>query len=156
MNFFKILPIAVAAFALVACDSSSSSSDDGNSSASTAKSSSSVNAADCALSEDGVKVVLPAGGETFAIGDSMTIVFGAKYNNAGSFDVLFFADSSATGLSMFSTSVGPESPDGTECYTVKALLSDSTAAVSSKAFVRVKAYNKGTIRGDSKAFTVTK
>lgn len=155
MNLFKLFPVAVAAFALAACDSSSSSSDDGSSSASTAKSSSSVSAAECALSSDGVKVVLPAGGETFKLGDSVTVVYGAKYSNAGSFDILYYPNSSATGISVVSTSVGPDSPDGTECYTEKVLLSD-TLSVSNSAFFRVRAYSKGTVRGDSKTFTVTK
>lgn len=154
MNLFKLFPVAVAAFALAACDSSSSSSDDGSSSASTAKSSSSVSAAECALSSDGVKVVLPAGGETFKLGDSVTIVYGAKYSNAGSFDILYYSDS-ATGISVVPMSVGPQSPDGTECYTEKVFLSDALSA-SNAAFFRVKAYNKPTLRGDSKTFTVTK
>src|SRR5574344_225133 len=147
MNLFKLFPVAVAAFALAACDSSSSSSDDGSSSASTAKSSSSVSAAECALSSDGVKVVLPAGGETFKLGDSVTVVYGAQYSAAGSVDILDHPTSSATGVSVVSTSVGPDSPDGTECYTEK-VLRPETLSVCDSAFFGVKAYNKGVVRGE--------
>lgn len=140
-KFFAFSAAFVFSLFFAACDSSTSSS-------------SSISAEDCTLSEEGVKVLRPAGGEVFSIGDSIEITFVANYKNAAGFHVLFKADSSAEGVDLFPRSIGDDAPKGTSCTTVKALLSSDAATASENAFVRVYAYNAGRIRGDSKAFTV--
>ena len=70
MKLFSVLFLA-ASFALVACgdDSSSSAPADDNGSSSKTK-------YDCSVS-GGVKVVYPTGGETFHLGDTITVVYGS-------------------------------------------------------------------------------
>lgn len=135
-------------FFLAACSSSSSSS------AGEADSSSSSSASDeCTLKEEGVKILQPAGGESFKIGDSIVIKFVANYANAGSFEVLYRTNPDDEGTSLFENSIGDEAPDGTKCTTVKAYLSESLSA-SDEAFIRVRAYNKRNVRADSETFSV--
>jgi len=130
---------------LMGCGSSSSSSDD--------NSASSYDPKDCTLAEEGIKVLLPSGGEEFTLGDSVEIVFVANYANAGGFSVLYRANEEDKGKDLFPTSVGDDAPDGTSCTTVKALLSESLTA-STEAFIFVKAYNAPKIRASSNTFTV--
>lgn len=133
---------------MVGCSSSSSASEEDSSSSSAA-----YNAEDCTLSEDGVKILLPAGDEEYKIGDSITIVFVAKYANAGGFSVLYKANADDEGSELFAGSVGDESPDGTECTEAKALLTEELTP-STEAFIRVQAYNAPKIRANSNTFTV--
>ncbi len=137
---------------LAACSSSSSSADAEDSSSSGISSSSSE-AFDCTLEEEGVKILLPAGGEAFSIGDSIEIRFVANYKNAGGFRVLYKASAEDSGTDLFENSIGDDAPDGTECTAVKALLGEDLTA-SDEAFLRVQAYNAGKIRADSETFSV--
>ncbi len=140
MNIFKILLLSLLSIAFVACDSDSSSN---------------AKEYDCTMTEEGVKVFFPEGGETFNVGDSITVVFGAKYDNAGGFHVYYKADADSDNVELFGESVGPEAPDGSECYEVTAVLSADMGIIpSDNAFIRVAAYNLTKVRGDSKTFTV--
>lgn len=140
MNKISLFVSCLAAAFLMGCGSSSSSSDG--------------EGFGCNLSEDGVKVFTPAGGDVFKLGDSVEVTFVAKYKNAGGFKVYYKADENDKGVNLFETSVGDEAPDGTHCTTVSAYLDPERVLVSDKAFVRVEAYNSGRIRGDSETFTV--
>ena len=133
---------------MVGCSSSSSASDEDSSS-----SSASYNSEDCTLSEQGVKILLPAGDEEYKIGDSITIVFVAKYANANGFKVLYKANADDQGTQLFANSIGDEAPDGTECTEVKALLKEELTP-STEAFIHVEAYLAGKIRANSNTFTV--
>ena len=149
MNLVKLFLLSSLVLAFVACDSDSSSNSDNNSSSSSSKE------YDCTMTAEGVKVLAPEGGETFSIGDTITVVFGANYANAGGFHVYYKADVDSNRVDLFAGSVGPEGPDGSECYEVTAILSaDMGVIASDNAFIRVEAYNWGVIRGDSKTFTV--
>ena len=143
---FAISFALLASAFLMGCGSSSSSANDENSS-------SSYDSKDCTLSEDGIKILLPSGGEEYTIGDSVTIVFVAKYANAGGFSVLYKASEDDKGADLFKNSVGDDAPDGTACTEVKALLSDKLTA-STEASIFVKAYNAPKIRATSNTFTV--
>ena len=140
MNLVKLFLLSSLVLAFVACDSDTSSNSE---------------AYDCTMTEEGVKIFSPEGGETFAIGDEFTVVFGANYANAGGFRVLYKADVDSNSIDLFEESVGPDAPEGSECYEVKVTLSADMGLVASEnAFIRVQAYNSAAIRGDSKTFTV--
>ncbi len=109
---------------------------------------------DCNLSEDGVKVFSPAGGEVFRLGDSVEVIFVAKYRNAGGFKAYYKASEDDKGVNLFANSIGEEAPDGTRCTTVSAYLDPESVEASDKAFIQVEAYNAGKIRGNSETFTV--
>ena len=73
MKLFKLTVSAcalAAAVSFTACDDSSSASDEGKVSY------------DCSV-KDGVKVAYPKGGESFKIGDTITVVFGADVEDSG-------------------------------------------------------------------------
>lgn len=143
-RMFPLIPAIFAAASLVGCGDSSSSSD----------SNGVEENFDCNLASDGVKVFAPKGGEVFRLGDSVEIVFVAKYKNAGGFKVYYKADEEDSGTNLFSTSIGEEAPNGTSCTTVSAYLDPENVKPSDKAFIRVEAYNSGKIRGNSETFTV--
>ncbi len=109
---------------------------------------------DCNLSEDGVKVFTPAGGEVFKLGDSIEVTFVARYRNAGGFKAYYKASENDKGVNLFANSIGEEAPDGTRCTTVSAYLDPESIEPSDKAFIQVEAYNAGKIRGNSETFTV--
>jgi hypothetical protein len=133
---------------MVGCSSSSSASEEDSSS-----SSASYNSEDCTLSEKGIKILLPAGDEEYKIGDSITIVFVAKEPNAGGFKVLYKANADDEGSELFANSIGDESPDGTECTEVKALLTEELTP-STEAFIRIAAYVASSNTANSNTFTV--
>ena len=79
MKLFSILFLA-ASFALVACgDDSSSSSAPPNENGSDSPSKPKY---DCTV-KGGVKVLYPAGGETFHLGDTITVVYGSDVQGSG-------------------------------------------------------------------------
>ncbi len=73
MKKILLITSCLATAFLMGCGSSSSSS------------SSNGEEFDCSLSEDGVKVFTPKGGEVFKRGDSVEVTFVAKYKNAGGY-----------------------------------------------------------------------
>lgn len=137
----KVLLVAssIATVFFMGCGSSSSGSDE---------------PFDCNLSEDGVKVFTPAGGEVFKLGDSIEVTFVARYRNAGGFKAYYKASEDDKGVNLFASSIGEEAPDGTRCTTVSAYLDPETIEASDKAFIQIEAYNAGKIRGNSETFTV--
>lgn len=140
MNKISLFASCLAAAVLMGCGSSSSSSDG--------------EGFGCNLSEDGVKVFTPKGGEVFKLGDSVEVTFVAKYKNAGGFKVYYKADENDKGVNLFANSIGDEAPDGKHCTTVSAYLDPENIQASDKAFIQVEAYNAGKIRGNSETFTV--
>jgi hypothetical protein len=140
MNRIRLSLLSLFALAFMACDSGSSSNSE---------------AYDCTMTEEGVKVFFPEGGESFNMGDTITVIFGANYANAGGFRVLYKADVDSNGVDLSEESVGPDAPEGSECYEVSVALSaDMGVIASEKAFIRVQAYNSAATRGDSKTFVV--
>lgn len=140
MKKISLIASSLAAAFLMGCGSSSSSSDGEQ--------------FDCNLSEDGVKVFTPKGGEVFKLGDSVEVTFVAKYKNAGGFKAYYKASEDDKGVNLFANSIGDEAPDGKHCTTVSAYLDPEIVKASDKAFIQVEAYNAGKIRGNSETFTV--
>ena len=142
MKFAHMLAFA-AIFTLAACgdDSSSStgpetSSDSKNSSSSTTSSSSEGSTEyDCTVS-DGVKVVYPKGGEQFKMGDTITVIYGAKIEDSG-FCFKFKLDESDLGSDMLDESAGPAVGDGKTCYKQEVVLTSDVAEPSETAIIRV-------------------
>ena len=79
MKLFKLsVCAAFAAFMFTACDdSSSASSDDGKVSY------------DCTV-KDGVKVVYPKGGESFKMGETITVIYGSDVQGSGYHEGVYF------------------------------------------------------------------
>ena len=141
MKLFSILFLA-ASFALVACgdDSSSSSAppnENGSDSSSTPK-------YDCTV-KGGVKVLYPAGGETFHLGDTITVVYGSDVQGSG-YRFIFKVNEEDLGKDAFPNSVGPEEQ--------KIVLSKDFAKASNEAIIRVAPYERQNKGADSEPFKV--
>lgn len=144
-----ILSASVAAtLALMACgdDSSSASSEEPSSS-------SSADALDCSVS-GGVKVVAPKAGESYKMGDTVTVVYGSDVMGSG-YRFLFKTSEEDAGQDMLEESAGPEEPDGKTCYEQKVVLSEDFAAPSETAIIRVVPYEKTAKAANSASFKVT-
>ena len=163
MKFYKVIFLA-ASLALMACGDDSSSSgpaDEPASSAKETKSSSSTDKPkssadkteyDCTVS-GGVKVVFPAGGEEFKMGETITVVYGSDIAGSG-FRFVFKVDEDDAGMDMLTGSAGPENPDGKTCYTQEVVLSDDYAEPSDEAIIRVVPYERQSKGANSAAFKV--
>ncbi|PWJ61723.1 MULTISPECIES: hypothetical protein [unclassified Fibrobacter] len=143
MKFVRSL-MAVSAVAaasmLVACG------DDGSTSSSGADTNCSV--------KDGVVVVSPAAGDTYKVGDTITVVFGTDLD-AGGFDIEYRVNANTKGRSLVNGSVGPEKPDGETCYEEKVVLSEESVEPSKEALIRVIPYTNPAKGANSATFTVT-
>ncbi|MBR6318046.1 MAG: hypothetical protein IKR75_06440 [Fibrobacter sp.] len=149
MKLFSILFLA-ASFALVACgDDSSSSSAPPNENGSDSPSKPKY---DCTV-KGGVKVLYPAGGETFHLGDTITVVYGSDVQGSG-YRFIFKVNEEDLGKDAFPNSVGPEEPDGKTCYEQKIVLSKDFAKASNEAIIRVAPYERQNKGADSEPFKV--
>ncbi len=152
MKFTHALALA-ASFAFFACggddDSSTGPSPETPSSSSKKIESQKF---DCTV-KDGVKVVYPTGGETFKMGDKITIIYGSDVKGSG-YRFVFKTSEDDQGMDMLDESAGPESPDGKTCYEQEVVLSDDFAEPSDKAVIRVIPYEKQSKGANSKAFKV--
>ena len=72
--------------------------------------------------KDGVKVVYPEGGETFTVGDTITVVYGSDVQGSG-YRFVFKYSEDDPGVDLLDESAGPENPDGKTCYEQKVVLS---------------------------------
>lgn len=158
-HVFAMAGFVAASFGFVACsdDSSSSPSENTNDSSSSVESSTDSEdvALDCSVS-DGVKVVKPAAGDVFKMGDTITVVYGSDVQGSG-YRFLFKTSEDDAGQDMLEESAGPEEPDGKTCYVQKVVLSgdDDVAAPSDAAIIRVIPYEKTSKGANSAAFKVT-
>ena len=108
---------------------------------------------DCSVS-DGVKVVYPAGGETFNIGDKITVIYGSSVDGSG-YRFVFKVDEADIGMDLFDESMGLEGKgDGKTCYKQEVTLSSSRVEKTSKGFIRVVPYQDSKRGGTSGGFTV--
>ena len=108
---------------------------------------------DCTVS-DGVKVVYPAGGETFKVGDEITVIFGTTVDETHGF--AFKKDDKERGYDLFDESIYLTAPaDGKTCHTVKVKL-DAERGVEPTltGIIRVYPYQHSSKGGYSKPFTV--
>ncbi|MBQ2561691.1 MAG: hypothetical protein II565_14095 [Fibrobacter sp.] len=107
---------------------------------------------DCSV-KGGVKVVYPAGGETFKIGETITVIYGSDVEDSG-YRFLFKKNAGDPGMDLFDESVGPEKPDGKTCYEQKVKLSKDIVEATSTGAIRVQPYNKSSKGNNSGLFIV--
>ena len=146
MKLFKLTVSAcalAAAVSFTACDDSSSASDEGKVSY------------DCSV-KDGVKVAYPKGGESFKIGDTITVVYGADVEDSG-YRILLKTDEDDAGMDMLDESLDPAHLDGKTCNEQKVVLKmdflpDSVELPLLKALIRVSPYNKTAKGANSGSF----
>lgn len=132
------------ALAFLACSDDSSST-----------SASSKGGYDCSTSS-GVVVAYPAGGESFKLGDTITVVYGADPSLAGPLFIFRYrANNDDMGTELTEESTGEAKPDGKTCYEQKVWLDPDLLDTSDEAFIQVVPYSKTSKNGKSGKFTVT-
>jgi len=144
MKLFKLITSVCAvsaAFMFVACDDSSSASANDD------------EKLDCSVS-DGVKVVSPKKGDSFKMGETITVVYGSNVQGSG-YRFVFKTSEEDAGVDMLEESAGPEKPDGKTCYEQKVKLTEDVAEPTETAIIRVIPYEKTSKAGNSATFKVT-
>jgi len=108
---------------------------------------------DCTVS-DGIKVVSPAGGETFKVGEEITVVFGTDIVDA-SYRIGFKNSSGVQALDLTDDGSVDAVMDGKTCNVYKIKLSaDYGVEPTETGFIRIAPYNKQNKGADSKSFVV--
>lgn len=147
MKFAHVITLAglvAASFGLMACDDDSSS----------ASGEDDVTAGlDCSVS-GGVKVLKPAAGDSFKMGETITVVYGSDVQGSG-YRFVYKTDEDDGGLDMLKESAGPKNPDGKTCYVQKVVLDEEYAEPSKEAVIRVIPYEKTSKGANSGAFKVS-
>lgn len=146
MKLFKLMASVCAvsaAFMFAACDDSSSASSNDEPSASD----------DCSV-EDGVKVVSPKKGDSFKMGDTITVIYGSDVQGSG-YRFVFKTSEEDGGLDMLEESAGPMKPDGKKCYEQKVVLTEDVAEPTKTAIIRVVPYEQTAKGANSGTFKVT-
>ena len=148
MKLFKLTASVCAvsaAFMFAACDdsSSSASSDDGK-----------TDVSDCSV-EGGVKVASPKGGETFKVGETITVVFGSDMNFGG-FGVELRFNDGANKVNLLDGSIDDAVIDGKTCNEYKIVLdSDAGVEPADDAYIYIYPYSNQSKAGKSGTFKVT-
>ena len=110
---------------------------------------------DCTVS-DGVKVVYPTKGETFKIGQKITVIYGSTVDGSG-YRVKFKTDKDDAGKDLTSGSVGfAGKGDGKTCYEVEVVLDAKKVTETTTGIIRVVPYEKTNKGANSAEFTVKK
>ena len=110
---------------------------------------------DCSVT-GGVKVVYPTKGETFKIGQKITVIFGSDVDDSG-YMIKFKTDKEDQGVDLTEESVGPAGQaDGKTCYEAEVTLDASKVKETTTGYIRVVPYIKTNKGANSGEFTVTK
>ena len=110
---------------------------------------------DCTVS-DGVKVVYPTKGETFKIGQKITVIYGSTVDGSG-YMIKFKTDKDDAGKDLTSGSVGfAGKGDGKTCYEVEVVLDAKKVTETTTGIIRVEPYEKTNKGATSAEFTVKK
>ena len=110
---------------------------------------------DCSVT-GGVKVVYPAGGETFKIGDEITVVYGTDVDCSG-YRFVFKMDEKDIGMDLFDRTMGLEGKgDGKTCYEQKVKLSMDVVNPTSTGIIRVMPYENSRKGANSVYFNVVR
>ena len=110
---------------------------------------------DCTVS-DGVKVVYPTKGETFKIGQKITVIYGSTVDGSG-YMIKFKTDKDDAGKDLTSGSVGfAGKGDGKTCYEVEVVLDAKKVTETTTGIIRVVPYEKTNKGANSAEFTVKK
>jgi hypothetical protein len=108
---------------------------------------------DCTV-KNGVKVVYPAGGEEFKIGDEITVIYGSSVDGSG-YRFVFKVDEEDIGMDLFDESMGLDGKgDGKTCYEQKVKLSKDVVEKTTKGIIRVIPYEDSKKGANSGTFTV--
>lgn len=153
---FPYAILMAASLAFFACDSGSSSTSAEDNDGGKTPSKQETNKKDCSV-DDGVVVVYPAGGETFKMGDTLTVIYGASANLAGPmFRFVYRENADDMGTDFMTRSAGEANPDGKTCYEQKVVLDPELINTSDEAVIAVIPYNKPAKMGKSASFKVIK
>lgn len=110
---------------------------------------------DCTVS-DGVKVAYPTKGETFKIGQKITVIYGSTVDGSG-YMIKFKTDKDDAGKDLTSGSVGfAGKGDGKTCYEVEVVLDAKKVTETTTGIIRVVPYEKTNKGANSAEFTVKK
>ena len=110
---------------------------------------------DCSVS-DGVKVVYPTKGETFKIGQKVTVVYGSAVDGSG-YRFVFKKNEDDAGKDLTEGSKGFSGKgDGKTCYEYEVVLDASKVAETKTGIIRVVPYEKTNKGATSAEFTVKK
>ena len=110
---------------------------------------------DCTVS-DGVKVVYPTKGETFKIGQKITVIYGSTVDGSG-YMIKFKTDKDDAGKDLTSGSVGfAGKGDGKTCYEVEVVLDAKKVTETTTGIIRVVPYYNTNKGANSAEFTVKK
>ena len=108
---------------------------------------------DCTVS-GGVKVVSPKKGDSFKMGDTITVIYGSDVQGSG-YRFVFKTSEEDGGLDMLEESAGPLKPDGKKCYEQKVVLTEDVAEPTKTAIIRVVPYEQTAKGANSGTFKVT-
>jgi hypothetical protein len=116
----------------------------------------SKNSYDCSVSEaTGVKVVYPAGGETFKIGETIDVIFGVAVEDNG-YRIIFKKNAGDQGIDLLDEPYDLNgSADGKTCYTAKVKLDAESVEATMTGAIRVAPYNKQN-KGNNSGFFIVK
>ena len=110
---------------------------------------------DCSVS-DGVKVVYPTKGETFKIGQKVTVVYGSAVDGSG-YRFVFKKNEDDAGKDLTKGSVGLAGKgDGKTCYEVEVVLDAKIVTETKTGIIRVVPYERSNKGANSAEFTVKK
>ena len=159
LAYVALLATSLAFWACSDDDSSSTKASSETPSSSSEKDSkdngSSTESYDC-TTEDGVVVVFPKGGESFKLGQTIKVVYGADASLAGpQFIFKYRENEEDMGTELTTEAVGEKNPDGKTCYEQEVKLYGNLINPSSEAFIQVVPYVKTKKNGKSGKFTVT-
>jgi len=108
---------------------------------------------DCTV-EDGVKVVYPAGGESFKIGEEITVVYGTVIDDGG-FQFVFKHSEDDEGRNFFDEFKGINArADGKTCYEQKVKLTSDIIEGGDSGFIRIIPFNHADKAANSGYFKI--
>jgi len=149
--------LLASSLAFMACgdddDDSPASPSKAESSASKDKSSDSKAEYDCTV-ENGTKILYPAGGEKFHIGDKITVVYASDLDDSG-YVLEFKKDKDSKGKSLVDGSIGVDGKaESGKCYEEEITLSAEVVEASENAIIRIRPYTNTSKGANSGEFTV--
>lgn len=108
---------------------------------------------DCSVT-DGVKVVSPKGGESFKVGETITVIYGSDVQGSG-FRFVFKTSEDDMGVDLFDKSEGVENPNGQWCYMQDVTLSADIVGDASTGIIRVVPYENSSKGANSGKFKIS-
>lgn len=108
---------------------------------------------DCTVT-GGTKILYPAGGETFHIGDKVKVVYASDLDDSG-YVLEFKKDADSKGKALVDGSIGVDGKaESGKCYEEEVVLSEDVVETSKNAVIRIKPYVNTSKGANSGEFTV--